>query len=375
VNCNSGDVLAEAQQQAAGKELVLKALDSAALSLRGKLGESLKSVQKYATPLDEATTPSLEALQAYTLAVKALAVNHDNPATVAWAQRAVHLDPNFGIAYNLLGVGLHNLGELNLAADKVRKAYELRERVSEHEKFNIESGYYNFATGDLEKARQSCELWAQTYPRDDVPHAILSNLYWVLGQYDKGLADAREAVRLNPASGNNYENLAVSYFFLNRVDEARVTIEEAWAKKLDTPFLHLLEYNLAFLRNDSAGMAQQMAWVTGKRGIEDVFGKSDQEQMMLFADRTSTSWLRSNQIRIYFSTVAYLLMQALRRLGLAGTELAKAQCNTVRLKLLKIGAQIRITVRKIWVSLSTGYPYLDLFRQVHRQLQVAALRC
>jgi len=99
------------------------------------------------------------------------------------------------------------------------------------------------------------------------------------------------------------------------------------------------------------------------------------EQMMLFADRTSTSWLRSNQIRLYFSTVAYLLMQGLRRLGLAGTELAKAQCNTVRLKLLKIGAQIRITVRKIWVSLSTGYPYLELFRQVYRQLQVAALRC
>jgi hypothetical protein len=99
------------------------------------------------------------------------------------------------------------------------------------------------------------------------------------------------------------------------------------------------------------------------------------EQMMLFADRTSTSWLRSNQIRLYFSTVAYLLLQGLRRLGLAGTELAKAQCNTVRLKLLKIGAQIRITVRKVWVSLSSGYPHLDLFRQVHRQLQVATLRC
>jgi hypothetical protein len=99
------------------------------------------------------------------------------------------------------------------------------------------------------------------------------------------------------------------------------------------------------------------------------------EQMMLFADRTSTSWLRSNQIRLYFSTVAYLLLQGLRRLGLAGTELAKAQCHTVRLKLLKIGAQIRITVRKVWVSLSTGYPYLELFRRVYRQLQVATLRC
>ncbi len=170
-----------------------------------------------------------------------------------------------------LGVGLHNLGELNSAAENTRKAYELRERVSEREKFDIESGYYNFVVGDLEKARQSCELWAQTYPRDDVPHAILSNLFWAIGQYDKGLAEARDAVRLNPASGNNYENLAVSYFFLDRLDEARSTIEEAWAKKLDTPYVHLLGFNLAFLQNDAAGMAQQMAWVKGKRGVEDLF--------------------------------------------------------------------------------------------------------
>ena len=271
MNCNSGDVLAEAQEQAAGKEAVLKALDSAAVTLRGKLGESLSSVQKYATPLEEATTPSLEALQAYTLAVKAIGVNDDNPAVVAWSQRAVHLDPNFARAYGLLGVGYHNLGELNLAAENVRKAYELRERVSEHEKLAIESGYYNFVVGDLEKARQSCELWAQTYPRDEVPHAILSNLFWAVGLYDKGLAEAREALRLNPASGNNFENLAVSYFFLNRPDEARATIQEAWAKKLDTPYVHLLAFNLAFLQNDAAGMAQQMAWVKGKRGVEDVF--------------------------------------------------------------------------------------------------------
>jgi len=271
VNCNSGNVLAEAQEQAAGKEAVLKALDSAAVSLRGKLGESLNSVQKYATPLYEATTPSLEALQAYTLAAKSLSERDDNPATVTWAQRAVHLDPNFAVAYDLLGVGLHNLGEYNLAAENIRKAYELRERVSEHEKFDIESGYYNFVVGDMEKARQSCELWAQTYPRDDVPDAILTGLYLVVAQYDKSLEAAREAVRLNPSSGNNYENLANAYFFLNHFDETQATIQEAWAKKLDTPFLHMLEFNLAFLKNDSAAMEQQMAWVTGKRGIEDVF--------------------------------------------------------------------------------------------------------
>jgi serine/threonine protein kinase/tetratricopeptide (TPR) repeat protein len=271
VDCNSGDVLAEAQQQAAGKELVLKALDSAAVSMRGKLGESLSSVQKYATPLYEATTPSLEALQAYTLAAKSLAERDDNPSTVTWAQRAVRLDANFAMAYNLLGVGLHNLGEYNLATENVRKAYELRERVSEHEKFNIDAGYHNFVTGDLEKTRQTCELWAQTYPRDDVPNAILSGLYLVVAQYDKSLEVARDAVRLNPSSGNNYENLANGYFFLNRFDETQATIQEAWAKQLDTPFLHMLEFSLAFLKNDSAAMEQQMAWVTGKRGIEDVF--------------------------------------------------------------------------------------------------------
>jgi tetratricopeptide (TPR) repeat protein len=221
--------------------------------------------------LDEATTPSLEALQAYTLAAKALAERDDNPTTVTWAQRAVRLDPNFAIAYSLIGVGYHNLGELNLAAENIRKAHELRERVSEREKFNIDSGYYNFVTGDLEKARQSCELWSQIYPRDDIPHVILSGLYLVVAQYDRSLADAREALRINPSSGNNYENLGFSYFFLDRLEEAQHTIDEAWAKKLDTPFLHLLEYNLAFLNNDSGAMEQQTAWAAGKRGIEDVF--------------------------------------------------------------------------------------------------------
>lgn len=205
-------------------------------------------------------------MQAYTLALKALQEKDDNVATVAWAQRAIHLDPNFAMGYSLLGVGYHNLGEFNLEAENTRKAYELRERVSEREKFLIESSYYLF-----EKGRQSCELWAQTYPRDVTPHSILTFLYFCLGQYDKSLAEAREAVRLNPASGNDYENLADVYFFLNRLDEVRVTVEEAWTKKLDTPFLHLLMYYLAFFKNDTAGMAQQLAWATGKRGVEDVF--------------------------------------------------------------------------------------------------------
>ena len=269
LDCNSGEVLAEAQEPAAGKEQVLKALNSAAVSLREKLGESLTSVQKYATPLDEATTPSLEALQAYSLGLKALEERDDNPAVVASMQRAIRLDPNFAAAYSLLGVGYHNLGQLELGAENTRKAYELRQRVSERERFGIETSYYNFVLGDLGKGRESCELWAQAYPRHDVPHTILNGLYLSLGQYDKALAEALEALRINPASGNNYENLAGSYMYLNRLEDARSTIQEAWAKKLDTPYMHSFAYVLALFGGDRAAMEQQAAWMMGKPGIED----------------------------------------------------------------------------------------------------------
>jgi len=270
VNCSSGDVLAEVQEQATNKEGVLKALDSAAVSLRGKLGESLSSVQKYATPLEQATTPSLEALQAYSLGARAIAERDDNPGAVPLLQRAIRLDPNFATAYGLLAVSYNNLGETTLAAENTRKAYELRERVSERERLTIESFYYHFVLGDLEKARQSYELWAQTYPRDYVPPTNLSFLYSVLGQYDKALAEAHEAVRLEPANGINYENLALAYFFLNRLEEARVTVEEAQTKKLDSYYLHWIVYLLAFLKNDAASMAQEVTWATGKPGVEDI---------------------------------------------------------------------------------------------------------
>ena len=270
VNCSTGDVLAEVQEQAANKEGVLKALDNAAVSLRGKLGESLSSVQKYATPLEEASTPSLEALQAYSLGAKAIAERDDNPGAVPLLQRAIRLDPNFATAYGLLGVSYDNLGETTLAAENTLKAYELRERVSERERLTIESFYYQLVLGDFEKARQSYELWAQTYPRDYVPATNLSFLYTLLGQYDKALSEAREAVRLEPANGINYENLALSCLFLNRLEEAQATVEEAQRKNLDSPYLHWILYQLAFMKNDAVGMAQQVAWATGKPGVENI---------------------------------------------------------------------------------------------------------
>jgi tetratricopeptide (TPR) repeat protein len=193
----------------------------------------------------------------------------DNVAAVPFFQRAIRVDPNFAMAYASLGQSYANLGETSSASENIKKAYELRERVSEREKFYIESHYYDFVTGDLEKARQVYELWAQTYPRDYVPANNLGAIYAELGHYDKALAETREALHLD-VSGGHYGNLVYSYLYLNRLEEARATAAEAQAKNFDFPYLRLLLYQLAFLQNDAAGMAQQVAWAAGKPGVEDV---------------------------------------------------------------------------------------------------------
>jgi tetratricopeptide (TPR) repeat protein len=270
VNCQTGDPLAEEQERATGKEQVLAAMDKAASKLRAKLGESLTTVQKLDTPLEQATTPSLDALQAYSLGRKTLVEKDDPAAAVPFFQRAIRLDPNFAMAYASLGVGYHHLGETSLAAENTRKAYELRERVTEREKFYVESHYHGYVTGDLEKGRQVYELWAQTYPRDDLPTFNLGGTYWLLGQYDKSLAQFREGLRLDPGSGLSYANLASAYLYLDRMKEARATVEDALSKNVDSSNMRFSLYQVAFLQNDLAGMAQQVAWSAGKRGVEDV---------------------------------------------------------------------------------------------------------
>jgi class 3 adenylate cyclase/Flp pilus assembly protein TadD len=269
INCSNGETLASTEAQAGDKNHVLNALGEVAANMRAKLGESLGTVQKLDTPLEQATTPSLEALQAYSLGRKNMVGKADNAAAVPFFQRAIRVDPNFAMAYASLGQSYANLGETSSASENIKKAYELRERVSEREKFYIESHYYDFVTGDLEKARQVYELWAQTYPRDYVPANNLGAIYAELGHYDKALAETREALHLD-VSGGHYGNLVYSYLYLNRLEEARATAAEAQAKNFDFPYLRLLLYQLAFLQNDAAGMAQQVAWAAGKPGVEDV---------------------------------------------------------------------------------------------------------
>lgn len=282
VNCYNGDTLAEQQATAGGRERVLRALDDAARKLRSKLGETLKTVRKFDTPIEQATTPSLEALQAYSLGVKAFVTRADFPGAVLLFQRAINLDPNFASAYAFRALSYWNLGENSLAAEDTRKAYELRDRVSQIEKFVIESSYYSLVTGNLERARQVYELWGQTYPRDAGAPGLESAVYVHLGQYDKSLEEAREAVRRDPAVGVVWPALVNAYLVLGRLDEARAAVQRAQAKNLDSPQLHLDLYALALLQGDATGMAQQIAWSEGKVGVEDLFLVSEADTEAYF---------------------------------------------------------------------------------------------
>jgi eukaryotic-like serine/threonine-protein kinase len=268
-NCSNGESLTSAEAQADDKNHVLNALGKAASAIRDKLGESLSTVQKYDTPLDEVTTSSLEALQAFSLGEKTMQGTGDAASAIPFLQRAVQLDPNFALAYASLGISYANLGETDLAAENIKKAFELRDRVSQREQLSIESYYYMDVMGDIEKARKSVGVLAQAYPRDPSPPNQLGNIYDSFGQYDKSLSAYQDALRLNPDGASFYSNVVGAYRVLNRFDESRAIAAQSRAKNLDSPELRDNLYLLAFLQNDPAGMQQQVAWSAGKPGIED----------------------------------------------------------------------------------------------------------
>jgi serine/threonine protein kinase/tetratricopeptide (TPR) repeat protein len=270
VNCQTGDTLSQEQVIANSKEQVLPALGQAATKLRERLGESLKTVQKLATPIEQATTPSLDALQAYSLGRSTMLAQGNFAAAVPLFQHAIQLDPNLAMAYASLGTTYHNLGEKELASENTRRAYELRAKVSERERFYIESHYYHFVTGDLEKAKQVYGLWLQTYPREAVPPTNLGVVQQSLGQYEKSLEDFRQAIRLAPNDVVNYGNLVTALVNLNRVKEAKAAATEAAAKKLDSPDLRVALYQLAFLQSDEVAMSEQVQWAAERPGDDSV---------------------------------------------------------------------------------------------------------
>ena len=279
-DCHSGKVLAEEQIQAARKEDVLGALGQIAKKFRTQVGESLTTVEKYDTPLAEATTPSLEALKAYSLGTRKLFEGHPS-AALPFLKRAVELDPKFASAYKWMSVVYDGNREPAQAAENIRRAYELREKVSDLERLHIEASYYQNGTGELDKVVQVYELWKQTYPRDVGPFIGLDTLYRRTGNLEKALDEGREALRMAPDASVIYQSLGADYVNLNRLDEAEAMYKEAERRKLAAQGWAKSRYLLAFLKGDEAQLAQLASSVTGKRGDEDV---------MLAAQADTEAW-------------------------------------------------------------------------------------
>ena len=268
INCKTGDFLAQEQVTAENKEHVLRALGDAATKLRKKLGESLSSVDKFDAPLDQVTTPSLEALKALSVGRKLLQEKGPE-AAIPFFKRAVELDQNFAAAYSALGISYTNLREPGLASENLQKAYDLRDKVSEREKFRISANYYLLVTGELEKAIQTYETWAQTYPRNNEPWGNLGVDYTYLGQYESAVNASLEDLRLFSGSAAAYTNLVGLYTALNRPNDAKAKYEEAVAHKVNNPFLHGNRYGVAFYEGDIAEMERQVDGAKAKPG-EDV---------------------------------------------------------------------------------------------------------
>ncbi len=268
-DCLTGDVIAEEQTQVARKEDMLNALGQVASAVRTKLGESLTTVQQYSTPLAEATTPSLEALKAYSLGWKTLYTQGESRA-IPFFQQAVGDDPQFAMAYAALGLMYGVTGQSALAAENTSKAYEFRDRASERERFFISASYESWVTGNLEKAEQICEAWAQVYPEEIAPHTYLSGfIYPAFGKYEQAIVEGRRAVELDMDSGVGYINLAYSDLAIGRVAEAESVVQTASKRNLGTPYFSVLRFDIAFLKGDKAAMEHEAMVAREKSVFED----------------------------------------------------------------------------------------------------------
>ena len=256
VNCESGRTLASAEAQASDQNHVLDALGHVSVEMRNKLGESLSTIQKFDTPLEQATTPSLKALKAFSSGMHAMRTKGPDAAT-PFFKHAVELDPNFAVAYAYLGVQATTSLEPGLSVDYRTKAYELRDRASEAEKYWITATYHKGVTGNIPKAIEACDLWIQDYPRSELPHVYLgAAILPVVGQYERALEESSEGVRLRPDFPLAYAFRIRAYIALNRFDEAKATYVQTLERKLHTPIIDLEMYSLAFAQNDTAGIAQ-----------------------------------------------------------------------------------------------------------------------
>jgi DNA-binding winged helix-turn-helix (wHTH) protein len=328
MNCVNGDLLASTEAQANDKSHVLDALGKAASEMRRRLGESLSTVQKYNTPLEQATTPSLEALQAYNFASN----TDDDTTAFTFFQRAIQLDPNFAMAYWALAFS--NADTVS-SAESARKAFELRAGLSEREKLHIEADYYYVATGDLMKARRTAEVGAQTFPRDPGFPEGLREYTIALGQYEAALKESLEWLRLSPHNSLPYRFVGFAYLYLNRVEEAEATGKEAHAKGLDSRLAPVL-YEIAFYRNDAPEMARQAT---------SAVGNADEGELLLALEADTAAYFGNLGKAREFSRQAadsagrtgekeivatYYAASALREALFGNTDKARQQATVVK---------------------------------------------
>jgi len=262
INTQSGDAIANEQVEVDSKEQVLKGMDRAATQIRQKLGESLTTVQQFATPLEQATTSSLEALKAYS----AGHANHaklDDHAAIPFFQKAVEIDPNFAQAWAELGVSQGNEGMPKASELALKRAFDLQSRASDVERFYINGHYFN-TIGDLDKSVDTYEQWHKTYPRDSIPMNNLALIYGSLGQFDKALASSLDEMRVDSNSIYSYQDLADAYFNLNRLDEAKTVAEQGLAKVPDAIGSHRQLMDMAYMRGDRAEVDRHLAWAKGR---------------------------------------------------------------------------------------------------------------
>jgi tetratricopeptide (TPR) repeat protein len=277
LNCGTGGTLARGQAEAGSKEQVLVALGKAATGMREKLGESLGSIQRFDVPLEQATTSSLEAFKTFSIGETRRAAGLESEA-VPFYERAAELDPNFALAQARLGTIFGNLGEEEKSKPYRKKAFDLRERVSQRERLYIESHYYVSVTRELDKGIQSYELWKESYPRDSIPYNNLAGLYTDRGQFEKGLENGLEAMRLLPDGYHGYAAVATAYLGLDRLDEAKVVLEVAREKKLDGPPIHSLLRTIAVLEADATALQREADWARGNKDAEVELASEDAQQ-------------------------------------------------------------------------------------------------
>ena len=293
VNAQTGDSLGREQIEAESKEQVLKSLDKAASSLRQKLGESLASVQQFATPLEQATTSSLEALKEFSLGEAAHLDTNDEEA-IPHLKRAIELDPNFATAYATLGVCYSNLSEPKPATNLLKKAYDLRERASEREKLYILAHYYGEATGEIDKESDVYERWNATYPRDTLPLDNLGLNYNAVGLFEKAIHVSSEVLRLDPKDDYAYQNLTNAYVNVNRYDEAKNLAEQALAQKTDSLGTHIATLKVAFIRGDQAGIQRELAAARRPSDTPNILFLKGQTEVFLGKDKLAhESWQRA----------------------------------------------------------------------------------